>query len=381
MAHLSPFHNVSIFRHIAALVVETSEELYTLRRLNLTSRDTIHNYSDEIWRRLIMLSPRLVWMMTSRGDYYTVEKALSLGLYFDSGSTAVSCLGANNIVNHPALDCLLSAGLIRQCGDAFVNACRSYTTDIMQKFIDAGINVNQSGWPTPLTAACEGGRFLNVKLLIDKGAIIKTDRLDTHPLHLAITSHNIHLIDYLLELGLDVNITHMKDGNAITPLHTACCHSDQLVAHLLSRGSKFDASLVKYVLAKCGMKTLKVLLGHLPTFPQVEVSSGDFVAFPLMHNDNLHHEVLEVLLKRSFYFSSATLQSCLSMILEFGRIKLLPYNYVIEQTAQVIELLDSFDVSFGEGNTNALVMIAVCKDESTWNNMSIAERIKLIHQA
>ena len=89
------------------------------------------------------------------------------------------------------------------------------------------VNMTDNSGRTPLMCAClEGGRFENVKTLVEHGAKIhKVDKDGKSALHFAATFSSPEVIMYLLSLGMSVNMT---DKSGLTPMMTACLKGGRL---------------------------------------------------------------------------------------------------------------------------------------------------------
>ena len=119
-------------------------------------------------------------------------------------------------------------------------AARISSPEIIEYLLSLGMTVNMTdkSGHTPLMCAClEGGRLDNIKKLFELGADIQQLDYDGwSALHFAATYSNPEIIEYLLSLGMTVNMT---DKSGQTPLMCACYKGGRLdnIKRLLELGA------------------------------------------------------------------------------------------------------------------------------------------------
>lgn len=164
--------------------------------------------------------------------------------------------------------------IVEGCITALIDAILWKSEDVVRILIDRGADVNLStgSFGSPLVAACVQGRLEIVKLLIEKGADLHTKNLVGHSallatassreskldlfehmirqgldplqgdkrgsncLHYAARAQKSDHIKWILEYGINVNVT---DSNGWSSLHWAVASTDdstELVKLLLERG-------------------------------------------------------------------------------------------------------------------------------------------------
>ena len=79
------------------------------------------------------------------------------------------------------------------------------------------IDGRESDSTTPLLSAILAGNTASVRLLLEKGALVNTTKINmSTPLHLAATNGDDNIVKLLLEKGAGVD---SKDAQGKTPLH------------------------------------------------------------------------------------------------------------------------------------------------------------------
>ena len=177
-----------------------------------------------------------------------IEYLLSLGLKVNmvdnSGQTPLMCACRDG----DRLDNIKT--LIKQGADihqidndgwtALHDAARDAKSEIIEYLLSLGLKVNMvdnSGRTPLMFACCDCSRFDNIKTLIKQGADIhQIDNDGWTALHDAATHAKSEIIEYLLSLGLKVN---MVDNSGHTPLMCACCDGDRLdnIKTLIKQGA------------------------------------------------------------------------------------------------------------------------------------------------
>ena len=124
-------------------------------------------------------------------------------------------------------------------------AARDSSPEIIEYFLSLEMTVNMTTktGKTPLMCAClNGGRLDNIKTLFEHGADIRQLEFEAgwSALHFAARDSSPDSVDYLLSLGMTVN---MKDKNGWTPLLVACNLTESVgnIIVLLKRGANFFA--------------------------------------------------------------------------------------------------------------------------------------------
>lgn len=137
---------------------------------------------------------------------------------------------------------------------------------VVKYLIDHGIDVNGVCEPKSLVEVAISKRSLEItKLLIDNGA--KKDsvgKLGNNLLHVAIEYNNSDILEYLLDIGLDIEKTNNSD---FTPLQEACRRGYvDKVKILLEKGARVNgiSGLSPLGIACCRGDTnmVKILLDH-----------------------------------------------------------------------------------------------------------------------
>ena len=144
---------------------------------------------------------------------------------------------------------------IRENNDALLIAANKGDVEAVKKCLDAGANIEKElyffshwfepeDWPeydsnndlTPVVLACRHGHFEAVKLLVERGAELNWDQVDT-PLNLAVKNGDLKLAEFLISKGAKVNTS------AASPLHIAVRapkNRRELAELLLSNGADIN---------------------------------------------------------------------------------------------------------------------------------------------
>ena len=179
-----------------------------------------------------------------------IEYLLSLGMTVnmtdESGQTPLmcACLEGGRLDN---IKRLLELGAdIQQLEfnagwSALHFAARDSSPEIIEYLISLGMTVNMTSktGQTPLMCACyKGGRLDNIKRLLELGADIQLLEFNAgwSALHFAARDSSPQIIEYLLSLGMTVNMT---DESGQTPLMCACLEGGRLdnIKRLLELGA------------------------------------------------------------------------------------------------------------------------------------------------
>ena len=103
----------------------------------------------------------------------------------------------------------------------------------------ADINSKNNNGRTPLMVAAETGNVDMAKLLAVKEAEPNSHHKGWTSLHRAAFYGNIEIVDFLIEMGLDIDV---KDDRGQTPIHWPANYGRvQMVNHLLSKGADANA--------------------------------------------------------------------------------------------------------------------------------------------
>ena len=152
---------------------------------------------------------------------YLIEQGSSINAFTEDKRTPLSMACEydkfNNVDVLIKLGADLNAKLYDGCSILHV-AARFSDTYMINYLVDCGVSVNSVDdfLSTPLHSACEENRVDNVKCLISLGADAKMKTVEGWSLlHVAAVRGNVELIQYLFDIGLDVNLA---DGANITPL-------------------------------------------------------------------------------------------------------------------------------------------------------------------
>lgn len=128
--------------------------------------------------------------------------------------------------------------------DLFNAICITGDLALVKKLIDSGVDVNLKNVVenTPLHWCAYTNREEIARLLIAKGANINTqDAYGNSPLRIAIERHNIAVADLLIN-NTNINI---QDDNGWTPLHHAILSdSIDMVNLMLIRGANINAQSI-----------------------------------------------------------------------------------------------------------------------------------------
>ena len=115
------------------------------------------------------------------------------------------------------------------------------STEIVNIFLDAGIDVNSvgSGGQTPLMTACYSGSYQTVQLFLEKGADVNSvNSKGETPLMLACAHrYNRGIVQLLLEKGADINSVNNKGETALL-IATDKGYSE-IISTLRDAGAKF----------------------------------------------------------------------------------------------------------------------------------------------
>ena len=144
---------------------------------------------------------------------------------------------------------------IRENNDALLIAANKGDVEAVKKCLGAGANIESEldflrhvepeDYPdhdaagndlTPLILACRHGHFEVVKLLVERGAELNSDQVET-PLNLAVNNGDLRLAEFLISKGAKVN------SSAASPLNLAVNNGDlKLAEFLISKGAKVNSS-------------------------------------------------------------------------------------------------------------------------------------------
>ena len=150
-------------------------------------------------------------------------------------------------------------------------AARDSSPEIIEYLLSLGMTVNMTdkSGQTPLMCACyKGGRLDNIKRLLELGADIQQlDYDEWSALHIAAGYLSPEIIEYLLSLGMTVNMTN---NSGMTPLLAACCsiESNCNICILLKSGAFFFAeddlhrNVFHYAALNSHSAALKFLLNY-----------------------------------------------------------------------------------------------------------------------
>ncbi len=115
----------------------------------------------------------------------------------------------------------------------------------IKKHLKNGANLqetNESGESVLACAIRERCEFETIMLLIESGAEIKEfDEEGVSIFDMAITYNNIELVKYLIEQGIDINVTSRRSG--FTALMAAACYGrSEITKLLLESGANKNAT-------------------------------------------------------------------------------------------------------------------------------------------
>ncbi len=115
----------------------------------------------------------------------------------------------------------------------------------IKKYLKNGANLqetNESGESVLACAIRERCEFETIMLLIESGAEIKEfDEEGVSIFDMAITYDNIKLVKYLIEQGIDINVTSRRSG--FTALMAAACYGrSEITKLLLESGANKNAT-------------------------------------------------------------------------------------------------------------------------------------------
>ena len=115
----------------------------------------------------------------------------------------------------------------------------------IKKYLKNGANLqetNESGESVLACAIRERCEFETIMLLIESGAEIKEfDEEGVSIFDMAITYDNIKLVKYLIEHGIDINVTSRRSG--FTALMAAACYGrGEITKLLLESGANKNAT-------------------------------------------------------------------------------------------------------------------------------------------
>ena len=143
-------------------------------------------------------------------------------------------------------------------GDELIRKCRVRNFDKVKELVEKGVDVNYK-WHenfSVLHAACQGGNYNIIKLILDKGArVTLTDTL-TSPLHMLCCNgisylcpfqeydddvwhiygdRTLEIVDSLIEKGCDVNGVNDRGATCLECL--IYCFQTNLSIELIKRGA------------------------------------------------------------------------------------------------------------------------------------------------
>jgi len=132
---------------------------------------------------------------------------------------------------------------------------------------NANANANAN---TKLFAACESGDLEQVKTLVEAGADVNaTNPENRHPLHLATNNNHVHIVQYLLSKGADVNGKN-KDTETTALILAAAYGFYDIAKALIEAG----ADVNQQSKMSCPLRAASIL-GHLDVVKLLVESGAD----------------------------------------------------------------------------------------------------------
>lgn len=231
----SPFLNISIFSHIVAYT-SSLEDLYRLRRVNQTTHETIHSYSNKTWRKLLDNNHPMITRSLEKGDHNMIMMAMRTLLLIDYRNALHTAITHNN---KRAIEEVVKNGVVNAIddyGSALCQVSAKGDMTLIQYFLglDAKVNYVFSCAMTSLTAAVSGGHIEVVKLLLSKRASVNlNDGEGNWPLLVAITKKHYDIAELLLESGADA----CKCSSKKSSLKSACVNGNiKMINRLVKAG-------------------------------------------------------------------------------------------------------------------------------------------------
>ncbi len=175
-------------------------------------------------------------------------------LYYNGNLNGNILLEVAVLNNHKDIvDFLIKEGADYQTGTyepLIIKAARAGHTDMVQYFLDLGVDANTTGkdfgntegWPV-VYEAIFAGKVDVVRCLQKNGVDIKNpkqpQKFDIFPLLIAVTGNNPEMVEYLLNQGVDIE---QKSANGDTVLITAIDNNSwPIVKLLIAYGADIEA--------------------------------------------------------------------------------------------------------------------------------------------
>ena len=125
-----------------------------------------------------------------------------------------ACSSTNNLKQQEARSALVKKGIsFNDLG--FITAAKFGKTDIVQEFLNAGMDINVNINGTALIAATAQKQFDMVKFLVGHGADVNECNYLGSPLNAAMYVGNYDIVKYLIDNGADVNLAAEDGTNPI----------------------------------------------------------------------------------------------------------------------------------------------------------------------
>ena len=216
----------------------------------------------------------------------------------------------------PVVDYLLEKGAdpAYEAGDSLVQIARDRGYNALVAFFESRLKERYQISPvaSEVAAAIKAYDMVKVRRLLQNqpDLIHAADARGNKPIHWAVMTRQIELIDYLLKRGADINSTrpdgarpldltngdyHYRGWRDLPP--TVLQRHDVLIGYLLARGADYDIS----VAAKLGdLERVRDLLDHDPTLVnRIPPYDGYYSGLPLRCAAGAGHlQVVKLLLER-----------------------------------------------------------------------------------
>lgn len=240
---------------ITKLLVDAGADVHTALAGQFTSLHLACLRDDaKVVKILLEADPSLINLVTSDGETPLVYALMSermtelWALNAEANKNQLSFLNPHLSNSFDCVELLLHAG-----ADVFINtkngcsvlnvASMCANTDVVQSLLLAGEKVDTYVEPsffTPLDHASQRGDSGIVKILLNAGADVNTNRAGRTALHLASVMGHASVIRCLVEAGANVNCAAVNGG--LTPLHLiAGAGSVASLEFLLQSGAWTDA--------------------------------------------------------------------------------------------------------------------------------------------
>ncbi len=209
-----------------------------------------------------------------------------------------ACSSTNNLKQQEARSALANKGIsFNELG--FISAAKYGKTDIVQQFLNAGMDVNANMDGTALIAATASKNLAMVKFLIAHGADVNECNYLGSPLNAATYVGNYDIAKYLIDNGAEVNLA-AEDGT--TPLVIAAqTGQGEMIELLADNGANVNYQMpvtemtpLVYAASKGKMAAVEQLIKAGANVRYIDPSGISVLMWALLGN---HLDIAKVLIE------------------------------------------------------------------------------------